>query len=308
MLFGVGAVILMNTRPFEGAILTAIALAISSPALFRSLKAQRRQFLFQLAVPAVAVLALGVAGLGYYCYRVTGKATLMPYQVNRRTYGWPENLAFLHPAKVSVRDPVLREMYNIEVAHHDIYSSPSTFIDNLVTRLFDNWAYLVGPALTIPLLFALSRCLRQTRYLVLLLGSMVLVNLSQLLLYPYHLAPVVPVLFCLITIGIQYIYEFLKRVSGPRSYYLVTFLPVCLLLATTVKLFSDTIDIPAVLLLGTRVRIGARCEGGRHAMAQPETGQTPGVCALFSEPPGEPGMGVQRRQPVREQNRLGPGS
>ncbi|MFL6450192.1 MAG: hypothetical protein ACJ746_21310 [Bryobacteraceae bacterium] len=244
LLFGLGAVILMNTRPFEGAILTILALGISIPALLRRLKAQPRQFVFQLAVPAVTVLALGVAGLGYYCYRVAGKPTLMPYQVNRRTYGWPENLAFLRPLKVSVRDPVLKQMYTIEVAHHEIYNSPFAIIDNLVTRLFDNWAYLIGPVLTLPLLFGLTRCFRRTRYLICLFAGMIIVNLFQLLLYPYHLAPIVPVLFCLIAFGVQHLYEFLKRISRARSYYLVTFLPIAVLLTQGLKLFSERIDIP----------------------------------------------------------------
>jgi hypothetical protein len=243
LLFGIGAVILMNTRPFEGAILTVLVLALLLPALLRQWTSQRRGFLLRLALPALTVLAIGVAGLGYYCYRVTGKPTLMPYQVNRRTYGWPENLAYLRPLKVSVRDPILREMYQIEVSHHEIYQSARTLIDNLVTRVFDNWAYLIGPLLTVPLFFGLTRPGRNARPLVFLFVAMLLVNLSQLLLYPYHLAPVVPVLFCLIAVGVQRMYEFSSRVSGARSYYLAAFLPVALLFITGFKMSSDKIDI-----------------------------------------------------------------
>jgi len=243
-LFGVGAVILMNTRPFEGAILTLLVLAVLAPALLRQWTSQRWRFLSRLAVPAVAVLGIGIAGLGYYCYRVTGKPTLMPYQVNRRTYGWPENLAYLRPLKVSVRDPILRQMYQIEVSHHDIYQSARALIDNLVSRAFDNWAYLIGPLLTIPLFFGLTRPGRKARPLVFLLVTMLTVNLFQLLLYPYHLAPVIPVLFCLIALGLQRMYEFSSRVSGPRSYYLAAFIPVAVLCITGFKMSSDKIDIP----------------------------------------------------------------
>jgi hypothetical protein len=242
--FGIGAVILMHSRPFEGGILTAIALAILAPVFLRGFRIHPRAFLIRIAAPAALVLALGTAGLGYYCYRVTGKPTLMPYQVNRRTYGWPENLAFLRPQKVSISDPILKEMYDLEVAHHDIYGSAPALIENLVTRLFDNWAYLIGPVLTIPLLFAFARCFGRAKLLILLFAAMVVVNLSQLLLYPYHLAPVVPVLFCLIAFGAQYIYGFLTRVAGARSYYFAALLPVALLLTVGLKLFSDTIDIP----------------------------------------------------------------
>ncbi len=244
LLFGVGAVILMNSRPFEGGILTAIVLSTLTPALYLYFKGQPRRFLTRLALPAVTVLALGVAGLGYYCYRVTGKPTKMPYQVNRSTYGWPENLAFLRAKKVSVRDPILRQMYQIEIGHHDIYSTAPGLIDNLVTRLFDNWAYLIGPVLTLPLLFALTRTFRRARYLIFLLATALVVNAFQLLLYPYHLAPVVPVIFCLIAFGLREMYQLLKQLSLARAYYSVALVPLALLLTDGFKLSSARIDLP----------------------------------------------------------------
>lgn len=243
-LFGLGAVILMNSRPFEGGLLTLATLFISGPALVRQFRIERTKPVRQFALPAAVVLALGTIFLGYYCYRVTGHATKMPYQVNRETYGWPENLAFLRPKKIEVRDPVLRRMYQLEVSHHEIFKSFPETTDNLITRIFDNWSFLVGPALTLPLAVGFFYSGKRFRILSLLLIAMLLVNLSQLLLYPYHLAPVVPILFCLIAAGCRALYQVAIRVSPERKYLVALLIPTTLAISTATRLFADYVDIP----------------------------------------------------------------
>jgi hypothetical protein len=105
-----GMVILMNSRPFDGALLSLAALLYLAPALWR-----QKRVVTALA-PAAVVLACGLLFTGYYNWRVTGTPARMGYQVNRETYGWPENLAFLKPKKLALRDPVMEKMYLKEVA------------------------------------------------------------------------------------------------------------------------------------------------------------------------------------------------
>ena len=94
-LFGLALAILMNTRPFEGCVLGAVALFYLAPTLWLTRG--------KSAVPALLVLACGVMFTGYYNWRVTGSPVRMGYVVNRDTYGWPENLAFLPPKRPSFR-------------------------------------------------------------------------------------------------------------------------------------------------------------------------------------------------------------
>ncbi len=169
----------------------------------------------------------------------------MPYVVNRETYGWPENLAFLPPKQLTLRHKVLQDMYLNEVHHRDIYKSADVLIDNLVIRLFDNWSFFIGPLLTIPLLLMpwLFRD-RRTRPLVWFLALIVFVNLFQMLLYPYHLAPILAVLFALVAQGIRHIYVNLSRVSRRKAFHMALVAPLGLILIGVVKQEAEILNIP----------------------------------------------------------------
>ena len=243
-LFGLGAVILMNSRPLEGGVLTLAVLAFLLPNLQRIFRDGRFDLLKRLILPGATVFLVGAACLGVYCWRVTGHFTRMPYQVNRSTYGWPENLAILPPKRVNLQEPVLRNMYELEVSHHNIYKSIPGLVDNLVTRAFDNWAYLLGPVLTIPFFLPFFMWKPRARGLILILLVMGLLNLLQLLLYPYHLAPVIPVMFCLIAMGSQALFAQISRLGQGRGNYFAIVLPLLLVTVSGLKLFGDEIEIP----------------------------------------------------------------
>ena len=180
---GVGMVILMNSRPLDGALVSLVAL------LYLVWERKPAELVKKL-VPAAVVLACGLLFTGYYNYKVTGSPARMGYQTNRDAYGWPENLAFLPPKKLTLHDPVMQKMYLKEVARREVYHQPDKLIDDYLTRLFDNWTYFIGPVLTVPLLFLprIYRDRRRTRPLVVFIGAIAALNLFQLVLYPYHLA------------------------------------------------------------------------------------------------------------------------
>src|SRR3984957_6865225 len=127
ILLGIGIVLLMNTRPFEGMVLTVAALVYLALGTSRAAWAQ-------IAIPAGLILGAGLIFAGFYNWRVTGHPLQMPYQVNRETYGWPENLGFLPLKHATFRNAVLRNMYEKEIAHHDIYHSWRAFLGSLDIR------------------------------------------------------------------------------------------------------------------------------------------------------------------------------
>jgi hypothetical protein len=232
-LFGLGMVILVNSRPFDGAILSAASIAYL-------VWAKKQRAIVDL-LPAAAVLAIGVVFTGYYDWRVTGSPLRMAYQVNRNTYGWPENLAFLPAKKLTLRDPVMESMYLKEVARREAYQHPDKLADDYLTRLFDNWSYFIGPLLTIPLVF-LPWILRdrRTRLLVIFVALVAVLNLFQLVLYPYHLAPLVGVIFAIVTQGLRHLYVSLPR---SRRVGLLLALPVCVGLTVAMKADADNLVI-----------------------------------------------------------------
>jgi hypothetical protein len=228
-LFGFALVLLMNTRPFEGGVMAAAALA----SLGRTLWREPRRVL----IPAAAVFACGALFTGYYNWRVTGSPARMGYQVNRDTYGWPENLGFLPAKQPVIQNEVLRNMYFKEVNHRRIYDSPEALLDNLITRVFENWIVLIGPLLTIPLLY-LPKVFRDknARPLILFVALIAFLNLFQMVLYPFHLGPVVPALFTIVA-------ACLMQMPGQNSIRFAAVLPLCLVLIGMMKVEAHALNL-----------------------------------------------------------------
>ncbi len=233
--FALGLVILMNSRPFEGAILGSVAAVYLVPALLRQFTKSSLASI-RLVAPAATVLACGVVFTGYYNYRVTGNPLRLPYQVNRDTYGWPENLAFLAPKKLELRHKLLQNMYIKEVHNRDAYKTLSGAIDSIKKRVFENWTFFIGPVLTVPLLFFpwIFRS-RRTRPLVIFVAVAAFVNLFQLVLYPYHLAPLVAAIFLIVAQGMRYFYSWLSRLDSQRALRFAFVVPICLILVGAMK-------------------------------------------------------------------------
>jgi hypothetical protein len=202
--------------------------------------------LFRMTVMPVSLLVgAGAIGTAYYCWRVTGSPTRLPYQVNRDAYGWPENLGFLPARTVTLDDPVLLSMYVKEVNHREIYKSMRAFMDNLALRLFDNWTCLIGPVLTIPMLMLWRVWVdRRTRPLLFLLGALLGLNLLQMVLYPYHLAPSIAILFAIVAQGCRHIYAGLGRINPRRARWFACLLPLCLLLSGAMKQEAAELHLP----------------------------------------------------------------
>jgi len=234
LLFGLGLVILMNSRPFEGAFLGA--------AVFVYL-VLNRALTPGFIIRAGAVLAVGLAFAGYYNFRVTGKPLLLPYVLNRNTYGWPENLGFLPPKHLApLNNTSMEAMRKKELANRDIYTDPQLFLENFDTKIFESWAYFLGPLLTVPLLF--FKITKRTAPLLCFLAVLLGVSLFQMVLYPYHLGPAVPLIFAIVTLSVRELYLRLALRSPARARAFVVALPGALLLIAAMKEFAPELRLP----------------------------------------------------------------
>ncbi len=83
ILFGTGAVLLALTRPLEGLFtcLPAAAVLCWQVIGWRVSSEHRQAALRKALLPAGMVVLAGLSWLGYYHYRITGSAFVMPYQV-----------------------------------------------------------------------------------------------------------------------------------------------------------------------------------------------------------------------------------
>lgn len=83
-----GTVLLANSRPFEGAILTAIVGLGLVAKLIQNKQWQVRPFLVRVILPGFIVIGLGATWTMTYNNAVTGNPFEMPYKVHEARYGW----------------------------------------------------------------------------------------------------------------------------------------------------------------------------------------------------------------------------
>ena len=99
LLLGLGLAILANSRPFEG-FLFSVPVAVwffwwlagkpKSGASFR-------ERILRILAPVAAILAVTIAFMGYYNWRLTGNALLFPHVLNSRTYRTVGIFLWEHP-------------------------------------------------------------------------------------------------------------------------------------------------------------------------------------------------------------------
>jgi hypothetical protein len=103
-----GLAILSNSRPFEGACL-AVAATVTFVFWMRAEhRSWRPLFRANMLLPAAAILAVAAMWTGYYNFRVTGKPTLMPYELHESQYAVTTAFRFLP------------EKHNSPVFHHKV--------------------------------------------------------------------------------------------------------------------------------------------------------------------------------------------
>ncbi len=112
---GLGIAVLANSRPYEG-FLFCVPIAVWFVWWLAGTTSARNSIttrLSQVALPLALVVALNLVWMGYYNFRLTGNALLMPHVLNTRTYHsaqpflWQEPLPALH-----YRNQQFEDFYN----------------------------------------------------------------------------------------------------------------------------------------------------------------------------------------------------
>ncbi len=111
-LMGLGIAVLVNSRLYEGTVLSVMCLGFFLFWFARYRGAGSRVVWPRIAAPLLLVLALTAAWMGYYNWRVTGHPLLPPYILHGSQYGvWPTFL-WQHPRpEPTYHHQVMREFY-----------------------------------------------------------------------------------------------------------------------------------------------------------------------------------------------------
>ncbi len=213
LVLGAGLVVLANSRPFEGLVLSCPLLAVL---VVRTLRA--RATTFRAVVPLFAVLATALAAMGYYNFAVTGRAWEMPYTEHVRQYDVYPMLWFMPPHA----EPIYASRWLREV--HVVWSRQDYlklrtlrgFFEVSGQRLWRLFESDTRPLVLLPGLVAGIFLWRDGRRGTLIAALMLMIAavLCETWYQPHYAAPLVPVVFLLTVAGLEKIWRTSGKAGG----------------------------------------------------------------------------------------------
>jgi hypothetical protein len=192
-LMAIGIAILEVTRPYEGVLL---CLSVAVALVHWVWKGKRRPPLRALArgavLPMLVILASSV-WLGIYDLKAFGKATTLPYTVDRAEYAAAPYYVWQHPRSISdYRHAIMRQFYQVEEMEsvRKIQSSLQGFVRRTLLKPYFVLMFYSNFILLAPILM-LRRVLldRRTRFLVLCVGVLAAGLAIEIFLLPHYVAP-----------------------------------------------------------------------------------------------------------------------
>jgi hypothetical protein len=226
-LAGLGIVILLNTRPYEGAVFAVAAgvawvmLPKAASRIGRFNGTQKRQEALearQARLPApqplrtliltlCAILLPAAALMTYYNWRVFGNAFTMPYRVNRDTYAAAQIFLWQAPRTPLplYRHLAMRDFYmGFELEHFLRARTLAGYLGIMLAKAGTFWSFYVGPLFTLPLVaVAWTLRSRRTRVFLWLIGSAAVAGAVTPWFAPHYAAPVTAVLWALLIQGMR---------------------------------------------------------------------------------------------------------
>lgn len=207
ILLGLGVAGLLNSRPYEGALVSLCAgVALAWHGLRRRDPVSLRVFAVRVVAPLAVMMMLTASWMAYYNWRVTGAPLRFPYSVHEATYASVPVFVFQDPKPdLSYRHETIRRFWT-EWASSFYYrrSDLSGFLETLPRHFELAWRFQVGWLWTLPL--ALGVCLpgRPWRRFFLATGAIVLLAETLIVgVNPHYLAPITGALIALIVAGLQ---------------------------------------------------------------------------------------------------------
>ncbi|HLZ49190.1 MAG TPA: hypothetical protein VKP61_00430 [Candidatus Acidoferrum sp.] len=208
LLFGLGVAILANSRPYEGLLfcipagiwlLWWIAGKIKSRA---SLPSRIQKVVLPLTVCIAATLAF----IGYYNWRLTGNALLMPHVLNTRTYHSTPLFLWEHnKPELKYNNEQFEDFYNAweredyKTTWHDVLGVTAEKVARLGVVLFWPGALFLLPAIPLALRDRKMRLLLVT-LLVCVAGVFVVIWSA-----PHYAAPVTCVVYALLVQALRHL-------------------------------------------------------------------------------------------------------
>lgn len=215
-LLGLGLVILMLTRPYEGALFSLPLVAV----LAWSLRRRPWQAIAARAAVILGMVSSTLAWLCYYNYRGTARALLFPYMLNYREYHITGPFLFsrVHPVPRYDVESLRRFYTNWEIPEHRwVASHPLTFLATKIEVYYQYFFFGFGVLLLLGLISLAVHSLGRRRMRLfaaplLAFGAFALqIVIMGWYPFPQYGAPAASLFFLLIAFGLYS----LRRVRLP---------------------------------------------------------------------------------------------
>jgi hypothetical protein len=204
VLLALGIVILANSRPYEGFVLTLAVGGSLAVWMWR----RRGAGLARVVLPIAVVLVSAAAGMTHYYRAVTGSPFRMPYQVDRDRYAPARIFLWERPIPIpEYPDRALRDFYvNWELPQFLAAKSLPGLLKVSFEKLLEFWLFFLGPALTLPLIF-LPQILRDRRIRPLVVACGIgFAGLSlNTWFYPHYVAPLTGAVYAIVLQGLRHL-------------------------------------------------------------------------------------------------------
>jgi hypothetical protein len=203
VLLTTGLLILANSRPYEGILLSIpVALALGHWIFYSKRRPAKALLLRTAALPAVLLVVAG-SWMAYYNYRNFGSPAILPYTIDRATYAVAPHFLWEPEAPVpAYRYQAIHDYYlKVELPEFRRIHSASGFLPQTLLKGTRTFLFFAEFAL-IPPLFMLRHLFtdRRIRFLLLCMIPLTLGLIVEAGIRPYYLAPFTAAFYAL---GIQ---------------------------------------------------------------------------------------------------------
>jgi hypothetical protein len=200
ILMGLGIALQVVTRPYEGMLLCLpVAFVLGRWALFGKNRHEPAVLIRRAALPLL-IVAASAAWLGYYDYRAFGKATTLPYTINRAQYAvapyyvWQSQ----RPEPQYNHDSMRRFYHDAELKMYRKAHSLSGFPGQVFLKIFVVLLFYGGLALAPPLIMVRRLFLdRRIRFLVVCVLILCAGMLIEIYMIPHYVAAYTAVFYAL---------------------------------------------------------------------------------------------------------------
>jgi hypothetical protein len=224
VMMGLGFALIALTRPFEGLFFGIAVMGI----LLMWLRRRNRPLktiVLRVGLPLASILALNVAIMGYYFWRVTGSPFRIPYQVNMANY----HLVYFPWQKIQpsgdYHHAVMKTFYTGEEISEQYQTALFHPVQLILFKTATLWLFFLGPVLTFPI-FLLGAVLpygvsfrdlggKPTALLLICACTGIALALPIHLPEPHYAAMLTPAIYALVLLAMQRVRRWRrKRATG----------------------------------------------------------------------------------------------